>query len=123
MRRLLLLALLAACGGGTSGPSTGGGSVPDGGTDGGYPTAVTINWTLAAESNPVTTTVAAGTPVQWHNSDGTTHTVTPNGSGFPATVGAISAGATSATQTPTTPGTYTYHCSIHPLMHGTIIVQ
>jgi plastocyanin len=119
MRRIALLALLLACGG-TSGSATGGGpsgSTPDGGT------AVTINWTLAAETATVVTTVAAGTLVQWHNGDTTTHTVQPDTAPPPNAIASINPAATSAPQTITTPGTYHYHCAIHPTMHGTLIVQ
>jgi plastocyanin len=116
MHRFALLALvLAACGGSSGGGSSGG--APDAG-------GVTVSWSLAAETTPVTTTVDAGTPIQWHNVDGQTHTVTPDTGTFPADTGNISPGATTAAQAaPSTPGTYHYHCSIHPPMHGTIVVQ
>jgi plastocyanin len=114
MRRIALLALLLACGG-TSGQATGGG--PGGGTP------VTINWTLAAQTTTVVTALAAGTPVQWHNGDTTTHTIQPDTAPPPNAIAFINPAATSAQQTITTPGTYHYHCAIHPAMHGTLIVQ
>ena len=109
MRTIACLLLLAACGG--SGGSGGGSN------------GVTIQWTLAAQASAVVTTVDAGTPVQWHNGDGTTHTVQPDTAPPPNAIASIAPGATSAAQTITTPGTYHYHCSIHPGMHGTLIVQ
>jgi plastocyanin len=116
---LALLPLLAACGG-SSDPGVGGGVVVGNPDAGG---AVTINWTLAAETNTVVTTVDAGTPVRWHNSDGTTHTVEPDSAPPPSSIPSIGPSATSAAQTITTPGTYRYHCAIHPAMRGTLIVQ
>jgi plastocyanin len=121
MRRIALLLFLAvsACGGSYESGATGGGI--QAGTDTGQ--AVTIQWTLAAENAPVTTTVKAGTAVRWHNGDGTTHTVEPDSSPPPSSIASIGGGATSATQTIMTPGTYHYHCAIHPAMHGTLVVE
>ena len=120
MRRIALLALLLACGG-TSGQGTGGG--PGGGGTPPSGTPVTINWTLAAQTSTVVTTLAAGSPVQWHNGDTTTHTIQPDSAPPPNVIASINPGATSAQQTIATPGTYHYHCAIHPAMHGTLIVQ
>ncbi|MDF3039904.1 MAG: blue (type 1) copper domain protein [Thermomicrobiales bacterium] len=69
---------------------------------------------------PDTLQVAVGTAVTWTNSDSTAHTVTSDTGAFDA--GALAPGA-SFTQTFTTPGTYTYHCQIHPFMTGTIVVS
>ena len=120
MRRIALIALLAACGGSYGSGGTGGGiqAGNGGGTDG-----VTIQWTLGAERTPVTTTVPAGTTVRWHNGDGTTHTIEPDAAPPPQSIASIGPGATSATQTIDMPGTYHYHCAIHPGMKGTLIVQ
>src|SRR5512138_40424 len=103
MRRIVLsLLLAAACGG-----SYGSGAVGGGNQVGGDPgQGVTILWTLGAENTPVTTTVDAGTPVRWHNGDGTTHTVEPDTSPPPDRIASIGGGATSATQTIMAPGTY-----------------
>ena len=81
----------------------------------------TIEWTLAAESNPVTTTVSAGTPVQWHAADAT-HSIVADTAPPPNTV-TIGGGTTSPPQTIAAKGTYPYHCGIHPTMRGTLIVQ
>ena len=66
-------------------------------------------------------TVKAGTQVTWANQDpqGTSHTATADGGAFDT--GAIAPGA-SATKTLSTPGTYTYHCSIHQFMTATFTV-
>jgi plastocyanin len=90
-------------------------------TVGTVPAATTIEWNLGAETSPVTTTVAAGTPVRWHASD-TSHTVVADSTPPPDSV-AVNQGTTTAAQTITAKGTYHYHCSIHPNMKGTLAVQ
>jgi plastocyanin len=73
--------------------------------------------------NPSSLTVKTGTVVTWVNNDGVTHTiVSDTGSPVPFSSDSLSPGA-SYTVTFTQAGTYTYHCSIHPSMKGTIIVQ
>jgi plastocyanin len=66
--------------------------------------------------DPQITKIAAGGSVTWTNQDGTTHTVT-----FSDSTQTISNGA-SYTKKFDTPGTYAYHCSIHPSMTGTVEV-
>jgi plastocyanin len=68
--------------------------------------------------------VTKGTTVTWSNRDGTTHHVT---SGTSPTSdgkfdGAVAAGATFSV-TFNDVGTFTYFCSIHPSMTGTITVK
>lgn len=70
--------------------------------------------------NPDTLTVKKGTTVTFMNSDSVTHTVTSDDGSFDT--GNISSGA-SQTVTFSKTGTYTYHCSIHPMMKGTIVVE
>jgi plastocyanin len=72
--------------------------------------------TTAYAPNPMT--VAVGTSVTWHNSDNTTHTSTSGSwdSGGIAPGGSFS-------HTFSTAGSYTYHCTIHPGMTGTVVVQ
>jgi plastocyanin len=57
--------------------------------------------------------------VTWHNNDSVDHTVTSNSGDFDS--GAIRPGG-SYSQTFDTAGVYSYHCSIHPNMHGMVIV-
>jgi plastocyanin len=73
--------------------------------------------------DPTLMTVKTGTVVMWVNQDGATHTIVSD-TGSPTTFSSdsLSTGA-SYKFTFTQPGTYTYHCSIHPSMKGTIIVQ
>jgi plastocyanin len=69
---------------------------------------------------PATLTIPAGAEVTWVNKDEIAHTVVDNGKAFK-----------SKTLNPdekfsfilATPGTYSYICSIHPMMKGTIVVQ
>ena len=73
--------------------------------------------------DPSTLTVKTGTAVTWVNNDGAPHTIVSD-TGAPAAISSdtLSSGA-SFTFTFTQPGTYIYHCSIHPSMIGTVIVQ
>jgi plastocyanin len=65
----------------------------------------------------------AGVTVTWTNYDGAAHTVTSDTAAF-ASSGTIGAnGGTYVLTFPTAPGTYTYHCSIHTFMTGSIVVQ
>jgi len=72
--------------------------------------------------DPSQLTVKTGTVVKWVNQDGAPHTIVSD-TGSPAAFSSdsLSSGA-SYTFTFTQPGTYTYHCSIHPSMKGTIMV-
>jgi plastocyanin len=71
--------------------------------------------------SPQSITVAKGTNVTWTNNDTVTHTVTGDTGADPGSSGNIAVGGTYA-YVFNTPGTYTYHCSIHPSMTGTITV-
>src|SRR5260221_7080213 len=70
---------------------------------------------------PAALTVKAGTTVTWTNKNGDAHTVTSQGSGEPLQSAALSTGGTYSF-TFTTPGTYTYLCTIHPFMTATVTV-
>jgi len=70
--------------------------------------------------SPVTITVTAGSTITWTNNDNMTHTVTADDSSFDS--GNITMGS-KYSKTFSTAGTYTYHCTIHPNMKGTIIVK
>ncbi|MGH9101712.1 MAG: cupredoxin domain-containing protein [Acidimicrobiales bacterium] len=82
---------------------------------------ITINnYTFA----PSTLTVAPGATVTVKNIDKPTHTVTaspPHKGAFDTSD--IAPGQTKVFRAPTTPGEYPYHCSVHPFMHGTLIVR
>jgi plastocyanin len=64
--------------------------------------------------------VAVGTAVTWTNRDGFAHTVKADTAPFASDLLNQNAGFT---QTFDTPGTYSYHCTIHPFMKGEVTVQ
>jgi plastocyanin len=68
---------------------------------------------------PTPVTVAAGTTVTFGNNDAYMHTSVADGGAWNMTLDPGKTG----TVTLATPGTYTYHCSIHGFMKGTIVVQ
>jgi plastocyanin len=70
--------------------------------------------------NPASVTVSVGDSVTWTNNDGVGHTATADDASF--TTGTIAAGG-SGSATFATAGTFAYHCTIHPAMTGTVIVQ
>lgn len=76
---------------------------------------------------PTSLTVRVGSTVTWTNKDSTGHTVTADDGSFKSNT--IRTGTTydmtgtSFKQTFVKPGTYSYHCSIHTSMKGTITVQ
>jgi plastocyanin len=123
----LALVGLAACGSsgtsgssGSSGPSTGGGSgssQPAGGS--GQATSAAATITIKDFSFTTPASVSPGATVMVKNMDDLAHTVTADsGHAFdsPAPAG------NSSFTAPTTPGSYPFHCSIHPEMHGTLVV-
>jgi amicyanin len=69
--------------------------------------------------NPNALSVKPGTTVTWKNSDSLPHTVTGD-SDTPAS-GYLIQGQTYSF-TFIKPGTYSYHCKIHPYMKGTVTV-
>ena len=69
---------------------------------------------------PSTLTISVGTTVFWTNNDSTTHTITSDTGVFSS--GDLPPGS-SFSHTFSSAGSFGYHCSIHPSMTGTIIVQ
>jgi plastocyanin len=70
--------------------------------------------------NPQTLNVPRGSTVTWTNKDSTSHTVTSDSGLFDG--GPLSSGAVFSF-TFNQAGTFSYHCSIHPNMKATIVVQ
>lgn len=69
---------------------------------------------------PATVTVIPGTKITWTNMDVVNHTVTSDdGTSFSS--GTISPSGTYSF-TPAVTGSFSYHCSIHPTMKGTVQV-
>jgi|SRR5271157_1142989 len=76
--------------------------------------------------SPQTVTVPKGTTVTWTNQDGVNHTVVNAKTDTSADSTLFKSDPLATGQsfsfTFSTPGTYPYHCSIHPGMTGTVIV-
>jgi plastocyanin len=70
--------------------------------------------------NPATITAKVGQEITWTNGDGTAHTVTLDD-------GSVDSGNVAPNATFkhafSTAGTFTYHCSIHTTMKGTITIS
>ncbi len=69
---------------------------------------------------PATITIHVGDTITWTNAGPTEHTATASNGSFDT--GILKKGA-SASHTFTRPGTYAYICTIHPFMHGTVVVE
>jgi amicyanin len=69
--------------------------------------------------NPAEISVKAGTTVTWTNNDSIAHTVTSDTGVFDSK--ALNPGQ-SYSFVFATPGTFTYHCSIHPSMKAGVVV-
>ncbi len=70
--------------------------------------------------SPATLTVKVGDKVTWTNQDSIGHSATAGDNSFDT--GVLSTGQ-SGSASFNKAGTYTYHCSVHPTMKGTIVVQ
>jgi plastocyanin len=114
-----LLGLIAGCGSSYSSPS---GPTPPASPAVGTPVAVVSGastlTTTAYAPNPIT--ISVGGTATWTNSDSTPHTSTGNDGSWNS--GAIAPGA-SFSRTFAAAGSFPYHCTIHPGMVGTVVVQ
>jgi plastocyanin len=114
------LVLLAACSsngsgyGGSKAPATPSATAASPGVP-----ALTVAG-FAFAPNPLT--VAPGTAIPVTNRDSADHTVTSDTAGLFAADN-LSQGTTVTFTAPTRPGTYTFHCAIHPSMHGALVVR
>ena len=68
---------------------------------------------------PATLTVPVGATVTWTNQDGEPHTIAAGDGSFHSP--GLDTNATYSSTFPTA-GTFDYICSIHPFMHGTVVV-
>ena len=107
--------IVSACGSDSSSPTAPGTS-----------TAADVTVTIQSNNGsnsyaPSPASMRAGQTIAWRNADFIAHTATQDGAGF--NTGTLAAGATSAATMMSTAGTFTYHCTIHPGMVGTINVQ
>lgn len=64
--------------------------------------------------------VKAGATVEIRNMDSVGHTVTADDGGFDSKE--VSGGGEGSITAPSTPGTYAFHCNIHPSMKGQLVV-
>ena len=121
-RLIPIAALLAAaigCGQSTTAPGSPGTTSPQGP---GIDFTININGDRGNQSySPSPLTMHVGQVVNWHNLDSIEHTATLSGTFDTGPIAAFSAHDNSVTMSRA--GTYTYHCTIHPDMVGTIVVQ
>jgi plastocyanin len=113
---LSLAAVAASCGGSSSSYGGGGTTACTAATA----TATTSVSMRNVAFNPACILVAPGATVTWTNQDTMTHTVTADDGSYQS--GNVVVGQ-AYTHQYVTAGTYPYHCSIHPGMVGTVIVQ
>jgi amicyanin len=107
---LTLTTVLAACGGSSSG-----GTTPSNISG---PTVTIKNFAF----NPPTLNVKVGQTVTFVQEDTIPHTATGSGSSSFIASPALQKGQTYTVKF-TKAGTYNYICSIHPNMHGTVVVS
>jgi plastocyanin len=69
---------------------------------------------------PDALTVDAGTTVTWTNTDSVPHTSTSDAKGWDSGIVGPGQQFSVALQTP---GTFSYHCLLHPGMVGTVVVR
>jgi plastocyanin len=122
--RLLLAGLcacaLVACG--SSGTASSAGSTAESTLSSAASSDAGSEATITIEDFSFTTpdSVSPGASITVDNKDGTAHTVTSDdGDAFDDSA---HAGTTTFTA-PSEPGSYPFHCSIHPEMHGTLVVK
>ncbi len=109
------LLAIGGCNNGSTGPYGSGGSAST-------PAKVSPNTVVMTNFtfSPASLTVTKGTVVTWQNNDAVAHTSTSDNGVWDT--GNIPA-SSNKTTTFGTAGTYAYHCTYHPMMTGTIIVQ
>ena len=123
---LSALVLLAACGGGSTGTGSGTTPAPTATASGNTQTVmITTDSSGTFAFIPATITIKAGTTVTWKNVTTVSHTVTSDdGKAFDSGLSnPIAAQTGTFSFTFNTPGTFPYHCAIHPFMKATVIVQ
>jgi len=120
--RIVALATLVvgAIGCGSSSPTTPSPSTSPQGP--GIDFTININGDRGSQSYaPSPLTMRVGQVVNWHNLDSIEHTATLEGMFYSGRIAAFSAHDNAVTMSKA--GTFTYHCTIHSGMVGTIVVQ
>lgn len=131
---LAAIMLLSACGGSTptTGNNPGSGTTPaatntpaGSGSSSGSTVMMTTGSSNPFAFSPTTLTIKTGTTVVWKNTTSAPHTVTSDdGKSFDSgTSNPIAPQSGTYSFTFNQPGTYAYHCTFHPYMKATIIVQ
>jgi plastocyanin len=111
---LLTFGLLAGCGGSSTTAITAGATVTSA-------TGSAVQVIMANRSyQPQSVTIKVGVTVSWVNQDTLKHDVVADSGEFKS---ALFDKGGSFSFTFTKAGTYPYHCSIHPGMVGTVVVQ
>src|SRR5690349_25130459 len=94
----------------------------------GSPTSSTADVTTTIQGDrgnqsfsPPSATMRVGQSVAWHNADSITHNATADNASF--NTGNLNGNATSSPIMMNSAGTFTYKCTIHPGMVGTVVVQ
>ena len=118
-RLVLALVTVAACGGG--GSSYNNPTTPTTPTPPTTPTATTSVSLLNNRFDPTAIVVSPSAVVTFTNNDGIAHNVSFSDTNIPS-VPNWTSGARTATM-PAATGTYTYTCTIHAGMNGTVKVQ
>ena len=119
---------LAACGGGTTTTSTTTSTPTPTATSQPTPSPTpTVVMVKIIEQNekysfsPATLSIKVGTQVVWTNTTDAPHTVTSDTAGVFSSPGNVTQNQTFMFSF-TTPGTFAYHCNVHPYMKATITV-
>lgn len=114
------ISILAGCGGygSSSSPSPTPTPAPAGSTVINIAAGASSRTTNAYAPSPIS--VSVGATVAWTNTDSVPHTSTADGGAWSS--GNIAPGGT-FTRTFTSAGSFTYRCTIHPGMVGTVTVQ
>ena len=120
-----LLALAIGCSGSDSSPAAAPSPTPSPSPSPSGPSAA-VTIPIGAQAlgtgafNPAQLTVAVGTTVTWTNTDVVSHTSTSNANVWNS--GTVAPGGQFSFTFPTA-GTFSYHCTIHPGMVGTVVAQ
>lgn len=138
---VMLVVAVIGCGGGgggdgyTTGPTGGTNSGGTGGTGGGSGAAGATASVSATQSDdgygtavfsfsPPSVSITRGGTVTWTNeSNSTQHNITFITSGSPSNAANFTASSGTVSRTFPTAGTYSYHCTNHAGMDGTVKVQ
>ena len=113
---LCLMCVVSACGANSTSPSSGTST----GTAVSIPVGARTLGTSAYVPSPIT--VASGSTVTWTNNDSIAHTSTSTDAGAVFDSGTVAAGG-KFSFTFQNKGTFAYHCTFHPGMIGSIVVQ